>query len=873
VKAAHRSRPLLLYAIWTFTLLAAVAYQIRASEERFPRWFTPQGHAGWPFLATPDGSAPQLRIAALQPNAAAAGLKERDVLLEVNGLPAISTGIYGDILAHSRPGDTLQVRVRSKVGTRTVSIHLGTGWQSEVLAVEFIGGLLVPVFCILLGFWVAGVRPRDRLSWLLLALLLGFTSFFNSFFTFWGPVWRDLGVIYMYSLDYTWGIWLLLFGIYFPEPFPAGTRARVISRWLMWLIVVPLALRTGLMLVLGVGMLENYPTVFPVLHWLVEHTPVFACASYAASIGCMVCLAWKWFTAISTDARRRLSVVLAGALTSFPLFLVLNFLARLRSLDVESAFPPWLYGTAYILYCIFPISIAYAIVVQRAMDVRLIVRQSVQYTLARRGVIVLQITLSAIVFSALATLVARRDLNYAATVLLMGAGAWGIFLLNGLMHRLASFIDRRFFRETYQADQILAELAESVRTIVETKPLLETVTQRISDALHVPVVVVLLNGAGPYQPACVLGLETKSDLAFAENAEVVEQMRRKQQPLPVYFDDPDAWLYGAQITADERKRLAALQAELLLPLTVKEELIGFMTLGPKLSEAPYSRSDLRLLNSVATQTSLALEVSRLTETISAEVAQRERLNRELEIAREVQHNLFPQRLPSVPGLEYGAECRPAREVGGDYYDFLELPGGKLGIAIGDISGKGIGAAMMMANLEACLRGQAPSAQNLPELMRRVNRMVYEASSASRYATFFYAEYNPVTRQMAYVNAGHNPPVVLRLTGAQYTTTRWEAGGPVIGLLPEADCQECLFDLQPDDLIVLFTDGVSESMNAKEEEWGEEHLIACAKTCWAGSAREILDRLMSAATAFAADAPQHDDMTLVVLRVLGPANGR
>ena len=858
----------MLYAAWTLALVAAVAYQIRASEERFPRWLTPQGHAGWPFLTTPDNSAPQLRIAILQPNAIAAGLKELDVLLEVNGVPATSMSAYGDIIAHSRPGDTLQVRVRSKGGTQNFSLRLGPGWQSQILAVEVIGGLLIPIFCILLGFWITGVRPRDRLSWLLLALLLGFTSFFNSFFAFWGPVSRDLGVLYMYALDYTWGIWLLLFGIYFPEPFPAGTRARLIARWLMWLIAVPLALRTVLMLIVGIGMLENYPSVFPLLRWLATHTPVFATASYAASIGCLVCLAWKWITATSKDARRRLSVVLAGALLSFPLLLVLSFIARLRSRDVESAFPSWLYSIAYMLYCVFPISIAYAIVVQRAMDVRLILRQSVQYTLARRGVVVLQIALSAILFAALATFVARRELHYAATVLLMGAGAWGIFLLDGVLQRLAGFIDRRFFRETYQADQILGELAENVRTIVETGPLLETVTQRISEALHVRAVAVLLNGGGPYRPAYALGMDTTADLAFAQDAEVVQEMRRKQQPLPVYFDDPEAWLYAPQISADERQQLAALRAELLLPLTIKEKLIGFMTLGPKLSEAPYSGSDLRLLNSVATQTSLALEVSRLTETISAEVAQRERLNRELEIAREVQLSLFPQRLPPVPGLEYDAECRPAREVGGDYYDFLELPEGKLGIAIGDISGKGIGAAMMMANLEACLRGQAPSAKTLPGLMSRVNRMVYEASSANRYATFFYAEYNPGTRHMAYVNAGHNPPVVLR--GPDRIVSRWEPGGAVIGLLPDTDYQEGHFDLQSGDLIVLFTDGVSESMNADDDEWGEENLIACARRCGESSAREILDRLMSAATAFAANAPQHDDMTLVVLRVLGTA---
>jgi sigma-B regulation protein RsbU (phosphoserine phosphatase) len=868
VKPARPSRRTALYVVWTLALIAAVAYQFRATEERFPRWFAPHAHAGWPFLAIPDDSAPQLKIVILQPNAIAARLKEDETLIQVNGRPATGTAVYGESIARARPGDMLQIAVRSKEESRTVSIRLGQGWQSEILFVEFIGGLFVPVLCILLGFWVTAVRPRDRLAWLLLAFLLGFTSFFNSFPEFWGPFWRDLGAIYMYALNYTWGIWLLLFGIYFPEAFPHGARARTFCRWLLWLVTVPLAFRAAAMVIVSVGTLENYSSVFTLAHLVAQLSALFAIASYGALIGCIVCLIWKWWIATSKDARRRLRVVMVGALISFPLLQLLTFIARFRHLGgVEIAFPAWLYGASYVLYCAFPLSIAYAVVVQRAMDVRLILRQSLQYTLARRGVIVLQIVLTAILFAALATLISHHALNYATITALMGAALWCIFLLNRATNRLAGFIDSRFFREAYEADRILAELAAKVRTIVETKPLLEMVTQRVSDALHVSRMAVLLDGNGPFRTAYALGIDAGLNLAFAKDAGTVQYLKREQQALRVYFDDVDGWLYRPEISTEERQNLLVLQAELLLPLAVKDELIGFMALGQKRSEAPYSGSDLRLLNSVAGQTSLALEVSRLTEAISAQAVQRERLNRELEIAREVQQKLFPQRLPAIAGLDYCAECRPAREVGGDYYDFLELPGGKLGIAIGDISGKGIGAALMMANLEACLRGQAASARNLPDLIRRVNHMIYEASSANRYATFFYAEYDPQTRQIAYVNAGHNAPVVLRGSDAGCELFRWEAGGAVVGILPEAEYQEGSFELRPGDLIVLYTDGVSESMNAQDEEWGEESLIACAETCYGLTAREVLDRLMSRAVAFAAAAPQHDDMTLAVARVL------
>ncbi|MBV8435940.1 MAG: PP2C family protein-serine/threonine phosphatase [Silvibacterium sp.] len=263
---------------------------------------------------------------------------------------------------------------------------------------------------------------------------------------------------------------------------------------------------------------------------------------------------------------------------------------------------------------------------------------------------------------------------------------------------------------------------------------------------------------------------------------------------------------------------------------------------------------------------MALEVARLTTAIGREMAQRERLNRELEIAQEVQARLFPQHLPAVAGLDYCGHCRPAREVGGDYYDFLDLPGGRLGIAIGDVSGKGIGAALLMASLEASLRAQASVRHELAELMMQVNNLVYEASSENRYATLFYAEYDARSRLLSYVNAGHDAPVVLRKTVTGCDVVRLETGGPVIGLLRQSYQQES-FPLEAGDRVVLFTDGVSESMNARGEEWGEDKLIQFAETCHGLSAFEEMTQILAAADAFAAGTSQHDDMTLVVLHVL------
>jgi len=367
--------------------------------------------------------------------------------------------------------------------------------------------------------------------------------------------------------------------------------------------------------------------------------------------------------------------------------------------------------------------------------------------------------------------------------------------------------------------------------------------------------------------AHALGYEAPPAVAFPEQSATVHQLRRLNEPVLVYSDDTNSWVYKTAGMDGERAMLEKLETQLLLPLTVKEKLPGFISLGPKQSEEPYSNIDLRLLQSVATQTGLALENSQLTAAIAQEVAQRERLNREVEIAREVQERLFPQEFPPVEGLDYCGACRPALGVGGDYYDFLLLPDGSLGIAIGDVSGKGISAALLMASLQASLRAQAiQGTSDLAALMSNVNRLVYDASAENRYATFFYAQYEPSTRTLAYVNAGHNPPMLFRESDGEVIRLD-EAGGVVVGLLRDFPYTQAAVTLQPGDLLLAYTDGISEAMNKQEEEWGEECMMETAQACKGLSASETITRLVQAADAFAAGAKQHDDMTLVVVRLL------
>jgi sigma-B regulation protein RsbU (phosphoserine phosphatase) len=289
-----------------------------------------------------------------------------------------------------------------------------------------------------------------------------------------------------------------------------------------------------------------------------------------------------------------------------------------------------------------------------------------------------------------------------------------------------------------------------------------------------------------------------------------------------------------------------------------------MVLGPKRSEEPYSPSDLRLLQSIGTQTGLALEASELAHSLATEAAQRARIDREFEIAREVQERLFPQRFPMLEGVTIAGTCRPALGVGGDYYDAFEFEDGRIGLAIGDVSGKGISAALLMASLRACLRtmtlvGRTDAAQ----LMENMNQLVYESSAVNRYATFFFSIYNPKTSDLEYVNAGHNPPFLLRASGEM---ERLDAGGPVIGLLPGLRYQGQSLALGRGDLLIAYTDGMSEALNVREEEWGEDGLLRVAETVRNETADKIMHALLVAADEFTGDTPQHDDMTLLVMKL-------
>ena len=575
----------------------------------------------------------------------------------------------------------------------------------------------------------------------------------------------------------------------------------------------------------------------------------------------------KLRSATTADARRRMRVLCAGSVLGLGSLLLIFVLLPHLLPDSKTQ---TIRIIGWILILSFPFSLAYVVVVQRALDVRILVRMGTRYALARASIVILEIAVALFIVLRFLLPLFTRHSDVAVAVpftILVVAGLIKLFASrDSLSHKLQQWLDRKFFREAYNAEIVLSELSEQARGFTETGPLIETISRRIAEVLHVKQVSVFLRQTGMrggtvYQLQQSVGILPSTPIQFHESSSTIRNLARSNRPATLYRENPDGWF----LLADQRERdtLDQLHAELLLPLAGRDRLLGVMTLGAKRSEEAYSPTDLRLLQSVSTQTGLALEISELIHSLARQASERERIDREIEIAREVQERLFPQEVPIIDGLTLAGFCRPAQGVGGDYYDFIPLDDGLLGLAIGDISGKGISAALLMASLRASLRGVTmDGAHDLAKVMEKVNRLVYEASANNRYATFFFAIFDPRTFVLRYVNAGHNSPIVVR--GA--TTFCLDGGGPVVGLLEYVSYEAQQIQLQPGDLFVGYTDGISEAMTRAEEEWGEERMIAAAASEDERDATAYLKSIFAAADVFTAGAPQHDDMTLLLMKL-------
>jgi phosphoserine phosphatase RsbU/P len=242
----------------------------------------------------------------------------------------------------------------------------------------------------------------------------------------------------------------------------------------------------------------------------------------------------------------------------------------------------------------------------------------------------------------------------------------------------------------------------------------------------------------------------------------------------------------------------------------------------------------------------------------------ERKSAELGVAREIQMSLLPATLPDVPGIELAARGIPAKEIGGDFYDVVMLPGQKTGLIIADVSGKGVPAALFMAVSRTVLRATAAWHTRPHDAIRDANAMIAADAGSGMFVTLFFGVYDAQVRQLTYVNAGHNPPILFRHNGL---TEELPGTGIALGVLEETEYDERSVSLSPGDLLVLYTDGVTEAVNATDEQFGTERLVDTVRAMQGKTAADVLERIVERVSSFSGPTPQYDDVTLMILRAV------
>lgn len=816
-----------------------------------------------------------------------AGLRAGDRIVGVNGKALDRDIASTEAYTRGQPGDPVELTVErpgdpKPLALRGVFRAIPLAGPSEGLARSSAQQItkLFPIPFLLVGFTVLLLRVEERNAWLLALLFCGFAAsapLINM------PAIPPALRAFAFAFHAVFaGMLCPLFYLFFAV-FPLQSPLDKRLPWLKWA-----GLLFGISIVVP-GLHNGDPSFPKVIGHLIGGRNaglILHGLSYDLLALGLISLAQNSFmAAVPPEARRKSRVILWGTLAG-----VLPIVLSHAAMDFGGYHPSfWLDTVLVIVLLLYPLSFAYAVVKHRVLELPVLLRRSARYFLVQRGFIVLMFlvaTCAIILFTHVFSRVVRADPNTGMAL----SAVFGIVLAGTaapLVKRGTLRIDRAFFRSAYDARLILQGLTEKIRTVTDRDELAKLLEMEIAGALH------------PKSFACYL--DSGDGKLIAERAPETRELDQGAAQLPrpsfpLSFGAPFApdHLESIPATLPLLSEIAELgkawdvpqepeaigdmgpsMAECLVPILGRaNNLIGLLVLGQRLSEEPYSGEDKRLLESVAAQAGIALENIQLAEKMAERMEADRRAAQEMEFARQVQARLFPQKLPAMKTLEYTGACIQARKVGGDYYDFLELRPGRLGLVLADIAGKGISGALLMANLQANLRSQyAIAVEELPRLLTSVNRLFYESTDESSYATLFFADYDDSTRRLRYANCGHLPPLLLRGRGSAQASEvpeveRLNSTCTVMGLFESWRCELAEVGLAPGDMLVLYTDGVTEATNADGEEFGESRLLQTLRSRSELPVGPLLQAVVDAVQRFSSGSDQQDDITLVIARCVG-----
>ena len=749
-------------------------------------------------------------------------------------------------------------------------MHGFTGFTVATLYL-IVGGLVF-----LLGFVILREAPREKANRATALMLffgglgsvLGAIGFILEGA---GKVPRAGGADFLRSFNYLWELFfpsLLYFACVFPAENPVVRRVPFAGLW----IFAPHAFHFTLMVlqtqgaITGrlIGWLAKNPVGSTLIHvtrvpteLLFRFHVILFSAVNLMYIAAALTLLWiSYRRATHARLRIQLRTIFIGLASCAGLYAIAVPIPTMMNLTWSPLTRSTLIVAALVLGSA---GIAYSMVRYRFLDAKLLARKSILYALTSAFLVSVYLTIIR-QLDALLESVAGFDVTVFETAILLIA----LVLFQPVVSWLEEALEKVFLRERGDHRTLLRRMSAEVLTVLDLKALADTVLETLREGVSARTTVLLIAPAR-HDPV-VRGFGGNVDL------EAIAAIPREVL---------DRWTAGSSLyrkedigdlaeESEDRSRLTPLlqtEPHLLLPLRHAGQFLGLISLGRKITEMRYTAEEMSLLETLANQTSVALKNALLYE----ENLTKSLLEEELAVARRIQQQFLPTRLPEMGRFGIAAMNLPNKQVGGDYYDIVDVGSGNYLITIADVAGKGVPAALLASMVQASVRTQAQDGKPIREMMDKLNRLVYDATPEDRFATCFLARVSALGPDgdkgpsLAFSNAGHNYPILLAARGGSRLL---DFGGIPLGINSDFAYGETSTPLEQGDALILYTDGITDARNRLMEDYTEDRLFEFAGTLPRHlTARELLDAITQDLSLFTQGAEQADDITLVALKVL------
>jgi sigma-B regulation protein RsbU (phosphoserine phosphatase) len=769
-----------------------------------------------------------------------AGLRKGDRIVSIDGIPCATFKDASDCMAGQRPGETVTYGIVRNGQEIIVPVVLANTPLSEI--VRKLSVLVVGISFVAIGLLVYFKRS-DRVALVFCLFCLAFGFFLTGIATA-GP--GPPAGLHRYAfsdlLELLPPVLFLHFFLLFPE------RRGILDRYprLEYLIYAPAILLFAISVYFNIvvySLGRGYGDALGVFR------SVTALHFFAFVILGLAAFFYAYRHVRAESMRRKLHLVVWGTIVGIVPIVSITIILSIRpELEIPGE------TLAFLPLVLVPIAFGHAIVRYGLLDLEIVFKKSLVYTLLVAALASIYFVVVYGIGRLASRFIGSPQLPFSIVSIFVIT-----LLISPLRSRLKLAVDRLFFRQEYNYRTVLKQVSHSLAGIISLESLVSYLGIRVGEVLRARTAVVFLldEKVGRHTPRYGFRVNHTMLSGFDDDGALCAHLKRVKTTLNV--ERELASNRPVPITQAEAETLLSIESALVVPFVFKSALLGFISIGRKESDEFFSSTDIELLETLCDQVSLAIENAKLY----LETVEKQKMEKELEVAREIQHRLLPKVFPDIPCLRTHAVNIPSKHVGGDYFDLIPMDGEKVAVVIADVSGKGVPAALLMASLQSSLRGEVAAERPPSDIISTLNKVIFDHTSGGTFVTIFYGVINLARGTISYCNAGHPPPLVIEESGKM---TRLDQTDIVIGIDDGPVYRDTTADIHPGDLLFLYTDGITDELDENDAPYGEKRLEETLLQVHRGALEDIVTTVHDGVLRHTGGKAQ-DDLTVLALRIL------